>query len=84
MRYSYKPKGTCSTEISFDLDDGRVTNIRFQDGCEGNLKAVAILADGLPPEEIIEKCSSITCGRKETSCADQLAIAIRQALNTVQ
>jgi uncharacterized protein (TIGR03905 family) len=80
MKYNYKTKGTCSAAIEFDLgDDGRVTGINFLDGCDGNLKAIAKFADGLTVPEIEAKCAGITCGRKRTSCADQLSLAVRKA-----
>ncbi|MDR3293113.1 MAG: TIGR03905 family TSCPD domain-containing protein [Clostridiales bacterium] len=83
MRYEYKTKGTCSKKIEFDFEDGRVGNIKFSDGCDGNLKALAILADGLTAEEIVQKCGGILCGRKNTSCADQLARAVAEAAGSV-
>ncbi|MDR2201415.1 MAG: TIGR03905 family TSCPD domain-containing protein [Clostridiales bacterium] len=77
--FVYKTTGTCSTEIHFDLDGERVKNIRFVKGCDGNLKAVSILAEGLTVDQIEEKCKDIKCEHRSTSCADQLAIAVRNA-----
>ncbi len=82
MRYSYDTKGTCAMEIQFDLDGNVVHNIQFYGGCNGNLKAISKLVDGMTVEQIEEKLRGNTCGRRPTSCADQLAIAVRQAYNT--
>ena len=81
MKFEYKPKGTCSTKLELDLgDDGKMRNLRFTNGCDGNLKAVAMLTDGMDAREIIGKLKGIKCGRKRTSCPDQLACALEQAL----
>lgn len=79
MRYTYKTKGTCSIEISFDINDDIITNITFLGGCNGNLKAIAKLVDGMKVDEIEEKLKGNMCGRRDTSCADQLARAVREA-----
>ena len=79
MEYSYKTKGTCSTVIDFDINDNIITNIRFTDGCNGNLKAISKLLDGQTVEYIEEKLKGNLCGVRDTSCADQLAIAVRKA-----
>mgnify|MGYP000931102114 CR=1 FL=1 len=79
MKFRYKTNDTCSTEITFDLTGDRVTNIVFSGGCSGNLKAIPLLIDGWTADDIIQKCAGITCGRRKTSCADQLAAAIRKA-----
>ncbi|MBQ2470019.1 MAG: TIGR03905 family TSCPD domain-containing protein [Ruminococcus sp.] len=79
MRYSYTPRGVCPMKISFELDGDTVSNIQFTGGCNGNLKAIAKLVDGWTVEQIEEKLRGNTCGRKPTSCADQLAIAVRAA-----
>ena len=81
MRYTYKTKGTCAIEISFDIEGDIITNVNFLGGCNGNLKAIAKLIDGMTVEEIEKKLKGNICGRKETSCADQLAIAVREAAN---
>ncbi len=80
MTYKYKTQDTCSTEISFDLNDGIVSNIQFTGGCNGNLKALSKVLDGLPAEQITSNLSGITCGRRPTSCGDQLARAIKEAV----
>jgi hypothetical protein len=79
MRYSYQTQGTCSKEIDFDLNGNVVTNISFVSGCNGNLKAISKLVDGMTVEEIEAALRGNTCGMKPTSCADQLAIAVRKA-----
>lgn len=79
MRYTYRTQGTCSSEISFDLDGNIVSNIKFTGGCNGNLKGICTLAEGMTVEEITEKLGGITCGFKRTSCPDQLATAVNMA-----
>lgn len=79
MRYEYKTENVCAQIISFDIEDDVVSNIEFYGGCNGNLKAIAKLLDGCTVEEIEEKLSGNTCGRRPTSCADQLAKAVRAA-----
>lgn len=81
MRCEYKTKGVCATNISFDLNDDKVSNVVFTNGCNGNLKAISILVDGMTVDEIESKLKGNTCGSKSTSCADQLAIAVRDAYN---
>ena len=79
MEYTFTPKMVCSTKIQFDIDGDVITNVRFTDGCNGNLKAVAKLVDGMTVAQIEEKLRGNTCGRRPTSCADQFAIAVRKA-----
>lgn len=79
MRYSYRTKGVCSTQINFDLEGEVVRNVEFISGCNGNLKAISKLVDGMTVGRIEEVLKGNTCGWKPTSCADQLAIAVRQA-----
>ena len=80
MNYTYKTKGTCSTKIEFDLKDGIVSGVRFTNGCNGNLKAISKLVEGMEAEKVIELLNGNTCGMKPTSCADQLAKALTEAL----
>ena len=80
MDYTYITKGVCSMEISFHIDGNVITNIKFKGGCNGNLKAISKLVDGWTVEEITEKLAGNTCGFKATSCADQLTIALNEAL----
>lgn len=84
MAYQYRTKGVCSRNISFDIVDGKVTNVRFDGGCAGNTKGIASLIDGMDATEAIRRMEGIQCGFKGTSCPDQLAKAIRQALNEQQ
>ena len=79
MDYVYKTQIVCSTEIRFHLEDNVVSDIAFTGGCNGNLKAISKLVDGWTVEQIEEKLLGNTCGRRPTSCADQLARAVRQA-----
>ncbi len=82
MTYTYKTKGTCSRKIIFDLEDGIVKNVNFEGGCNGNLKGISALVEGKSAEEVIKTVSGITCGFKSTSCPDQLAKALHEALNS--
>ena len=77
--HTYRTSGVCSREIRFELDGDRVRNVSFEGGCNGNLKAISKLVDGLKVSEIEEKLAGNTCGFKDTSCADQLARAVRKA-----
>ncbi len=81
MKYKYKTKGTCSVEISFDINDNVISNISFLGGCNGNLKAISKLLEGQTVEYIEEKLLGNVCGMRGTSCADQLAKAVREAYN---
>ena len=78
MQYSYKTKGTCSTQIDFDLTDGILRNVKFTNGCNGNLQGVSRLVEGMELEEAIRRMRGIRCGYKNTSCPDQLAQALEQ------
>lgn len=84
MEHTYTTKGTCSRQITFELDGNRVKNIHFVGGCDGNLKAVSKLADGMTVEQIESMLRGNTCGPRPTSCADQLAIAVQQAYDKEQ
>lgn len=81
MHYSYKTEGTCAREISFDINGDVITNVRFVGGCPGNLKAIPILVEGMTVDEIESKLKDVKCGLKNTSCAGQLAKAVREAKN---
>ena len=82
--YEYRTHGTCARRIDLDLDGDRVYNVRFYGGCDGNLKAIPALVEGLTVEEIESKLSGIECGKKGTSCGDQLAKAVRAACDARQ
>ncbi len=77
--YQYQPSGVCSTLIEFDLEDNKVYNVKFTHGCNGNLKAIGKLVEGMSVDEIEAKLKGNTCGFRRTSCADQFAIAVRKA-----
>lgn len=79
MKYVYKTKNTCSTEIQMNIEGDVITDVKFVGGCNGNLKAIPLLIDGWKVEEIESKLAGLTCGRRPTSCADQLAKAVRAA-----
>ncbi|MBQ9276858.1 MAG: TIGR03905 family TSCPD domain-containing protein [Clostridia bacterium] len=79
MEYVYKTNMVCSQEIHFNIDGNVISNISFVGGCNGNLKAISKLVDGWTVEKIEEYLKGNTCGRRPTSCADQLAIGVRQA-----
>jgi uncharacterized protein (TIGR03905 family) len=81
MRIERNNKGVCSRSVSFELDENhRVTGVSFVGGCNGNLKGVAALCEGMLAEDIIARCKGITCGFKSTSYPDQLAQALEEAL----
>lgn len=80
MTHQYRTRGTCSREITFDLEDGIVKNIRFQGGCNGNTKGIATLAEGMEATEVIRRLKGLDCNGRGTSCPDQLAKAVEQAL----
>ena len=81
MTYTYRTKGTCSSSITFDVNDGIVSNVSFTGGCNGNLKAISKLVDGMDAEKLISVLKGNTCGFRKTSCADQLAIAVETAIS---
>ena len=76
----YKPHGTCSQQISFELEDGKIHNVNFVGGCNGNLKGICSLVEGMDAKEVISRLEGIRCGFKSTSCPDQLAKALKEAL----
>lgn len=78
--YEYKTSGTCSQRILFDIEDGKVRNVQFIGGCNGNLKGIASLVEGMDANDIITRLEGTTCGGKPTSCPDQLARALKQAI----
>lgn len=79
MKYTYRTKGTCARSISFNIEGNVITDVAFLGGCNGNLKAISTLVNGMTVEEIESKLKGNRCGFKSTSCADQLAIAVREA-----
>lgn len=79
MRYSYKTRGTCSSQIDFDINGDVITNVAFTGGCNGNTQGVASLVDGLTVTQIEDRLKGIQCGMRGTSCVDQLSHAVREA-----
>lgn len=79
MRFTYKTKDTCSSKITFDLEGDVVRNIEFTGGCNGNLQVIQKLVDGYTVDRIVEELGGTLCGRRPTSCADQLAKAVKKA-----
>lgn len=80
MNYQYKTSGTCSRSIDFEVEDGIVKNVRFHGGCDGNLKGISSIVDGMKIEDVIARLEGIRCGFKSTSCPDQLAKALRKVV----
>lgn len=78
--YSYTPQGVCSKKIDFAIDDGKLHDVRFTGGCNGNLKAIGRLVEGADAKNIMELLDGNLCGNKGTSCADQLSRAIRETI----
>ncbi len=79
--YSYKPRGVCSSQIVFGIEDGKLHDIRFAGGCNGNLKAIGKLLEGTDAQHAVDILKGNDCGGRGTSCADQLALAVEQALS---
>lgn len=79
MHYTYTPKGVCAVQLEFEINDDTVTDVKFIGGCNGNLKAISKLVDGMKAEDIIRILEGNTCGNKPTSCADQFAKALKEA-----
>ncbi|MBO4777956.1 MAG: TIGR03905 family TSCPD domain-containing protein [Bacteroidales bacterium] len=80
MKYRYKTVGTCSQQIDFEIDNNILKNVVFYGGCNGNLKGIGKLVEGLPVQEVIKRLEGIPCGMKSTSCPDQLATALKKVL----
>ena len=80
MIKKYKTKGTCSTQIDLEVENGIIKNVAFTGGCNGNLQGVSKLVEGMKAEDAIAKLKGIRCGYKNTSCPDQLATALEQIL----
>lgn len=80
MEYTYKTSGTCSREILFEIEDGKVKNLRFIGGCNGNLQGIGALVEGMKVEDVIARVEGISCGGRPTSCPYQLARALKEAV----
>ena len=81
MQYTYKTKGTCAQMISFDVEDNKLSNVQFYGGCNGNLKGIGSLVEGMDIDDVIARLEGIKCGMKQTSCPDQLAAALKAVKN---
>lgn len=79
MKINYKTQGTCSTNIEVEIEDGIVKDVRYTNGCNGNLKGISALVKGMPVEEVMARLEGIRCGNRSTSCPDQLCKALRSA-----
>ncbi len=80
MTYSYRTKGVCSRMMTFELEDGIIHNLKVEGGCDGNLKGISALVEGMKAEDAMTRLRGITCGPKGTSCPDQLSHALEEAL----
>ena len=80
MQYEYKTKGTCSQKIFFEIEDGILKNVQFLGGCNGNLQGISSLVEGMAVQDVISRIDGIRCGMKSTSCPDQLAAALKEAI----
>ena len=81
MQYEYKTSGTCSQKIFFEIEDNILKSVQCLGGCNGNLKGISALVEGMEVSEVIKRLEGTTCGMKSTSCPDQLATALKKALN---
>lgn len=81
MQYEYKTKGTCSQRILFEIEDGKLHNVQYIGGCNGNLKGIGSLVEGIAVQDVISRLEGTTCGFKSTSCPDQLARALKEAIS---
>ncbi len=80
MTYTYRPRGVCSQLMQVELENGYIRNVQVQGGCSGNLQGIISLVRGMKAEDAIARMKGIRCGMKSTSCPDQLALALEQAL----
>ena len=78
--YLFTPRGVCAQKINFSINEGKVSDVIFYGGCNGNLQGISRLIEGMEVEEAIEKLRGIPCGGKTTSCPDQLAIALEAGI----
>ena len=79
MEFSATPKGVCSRQINFEIQDGKIKNVSFIGGCNGNLKGISKLVEGMEVDEAIKRLEGIDCGGRGTSCPDQFAFALKKA-----
>ena len=83
MQFEYQTKGTCSRTILFEIEDNKVKNVQYIGGCNGNLKGIGSLVEGMDVDEVISRLEGTTCGPKNTSCPDQLAQALKIAKDSI-
>lgn len=79
MKHTYRTEGTCCQAFDFEIEDGKVRNVAFYGGCNGNLQGICRLIEGMPVDEVVGRLEGIRCGMKPTSCPDQLSRALRIA-----
>lgn len=84
MHFDYQPSGVCSRKISFDIEDGKIKNVSFLGGCNGNLKGISALIEGADAKDVLKRLRGTKCNFKNTSCPDQLAVAIEAALSQAE
>lgn len=84
MTFTYRPKGVCSQLMEIETEDGKLKSLKVMGGCDGNLQGIARLVEGMEVEEVIRRLDGVRCGRKATSCPDQLAKALQQSLSQAQ
>ena len=84
MTYTFTPRGVCSRRMTVELEDGIIRNVQVEGGCNGNLQGIGRLVEGMPVDEVISRLRGIRCGYKPTSCPDQLARALEEALKKAE
>jgi uncharacterized protein (TIGR03905 family) len=84
MQYTYRTKGVCSQVITFEVENNKLSNVQFFGGCNGNLKGIGALVEGMDIDDVIARVEGIKCGMKQTSCPDQLAKALKEAKNATR
>ena len=80
MTYTYRPRGVCSQLMEIETEDNKIVSLRVMGGCDGNLQGISRLVEGMEVEEVIRRLEGVRCGRKATSCPDQLAQALKLTL----
>lgn len=83
-KFSYTPNGVCSAKIDFEIEDGKVKNVAFTRGCNGNTQGISRLVEGMDVDEVIKRLKGTNCGGKGTSCPDQLARALEAAAEQIK
>lgn len=78
MKHTYKTKGTCSTAIELEVEEGVLKEVFYWNGCNGNLQGISRLVKGMPVADVIARLEGVRCGRRETSCPDQLCKALHE------